>query len=70
MCRENIDVAPIVPADHPAINGVRAWAIDPALTERLWQLSERSTGVRFEACGGPSAGVGALRPPCRLPVDE
>ncbi|MDM0008320.1 oxidoreductase [Variovorax sp. J22G73] len=46
---ENVDVAPIVPADHPATTGVRAWAIDPALAERLWQLSERLTGVRLEA---------------------
>lgn len=49
MCCENVDVAPIVPADRPAINCVRAWAIDPALAERLWQLSERLTRVRFEA---------------------
>ena len=46
---ENVEVAEAVPADDIGITGVRAWATDPELAERLWQLSEKSTGVKFEA---------------------
>jgi hypothetical protein len=43
-----------VPADFAlqgtgqVLTGVLPWAIDPEFAERLWQLSERMTGVRFE----------------------
>jgi NAD(P)-dependent dehydrogenase (short-subunit alcohol dehydrogenase family) len=33
------------------LKGVLPWAIDPELAERLWQLSQRMTGVRFETGG-------------------
>jgi NAD(P)-dependent dehydrogenase (short-subunit alcohol dehydrogenase family) len=46
---ENVDVAVAVPADHADPSGVRPWAIAPELAERLWPLSEKLTGVSFEA---------------------
>ena len=36
-----------VPADDKGFSGVRPWAIDAALADKLWTLSERMTGVRF-----------------------
>jgi NAD(P)-dependent dehydrogenase (short-subunit alcohol dehydrogenase family) len=42
---ENCNVAEAVPADSQALQGVRPWATDPALAERLWALSEKITGV-------------------------
>lgn len=41
---ENCDIAPAVPTESIEILGVRPWATDPELAERLWQLSERLTG--------------------------
>ena len=32
---------------HQVLNGVIPWAIDPDTAERLWQLSEEMTGVKF-----------------------
>ena len=42
---EDVDIAIAVPADHPEPRGVRPWAMDPALAERLWAKSEEWTGV-------------------------
>jgi NAD(P)-dependent dehydrogenase (short-subunit alcohol dehydrogenase family) len=44
---EDADIAVAVPADAPVTVGVRPWAIDPALAERLWTLSERWTGAHL-----------------------
>jgi NAD(P)-dependent dehydrogenase (short-subunit alcohol dehydrogenase family) len=44
---EDCDIAAPVPVDDKGFTGVRPWAIDPALAERLWDLSERMTGVKF-----------------------
>ncbi len=44
---EDCDIAELVPDDDKGMRGVRAWAIDPAAADRLWELSERMTGVRF-----------------------
>jgi NAD(P)-dependent dehydrogenase (short-subunit alcohol dehydrogenase family) len=44
---EDCDVAVAVPADDKGFSGVRPWAVDPGLAEKLWTLSERMTGVRF-----------------------
>jgi NAD(P)-dependent dehydrogenase (short-subunit alcohol dehydrogenase family) len=41
---EDVDVAPAVPADYPEPRGVRPWATDPELAERLWKKSEAWTG--------------------------
>jgi len=46
---EDVDIARPVPADYPEPRGVRPWAMDPALAERLWQRSEQWTGVTFGA---------------------
>jgi NAD(P)-dependent dehydrogenase (short-subunit alcohol dehydrogenase family) len=46
---EDADIAEAVPADFPEPRGVRPWAMDPALAERLWKTSERWTGVTFRA---------------------
>jgi NAD(P)-dependent dehydrogenase (short-subunit alcohol dehydrogenase family) len=42
---EDVDVAAIVAADATLPVGVRPWAIDPDLAERLWRLSEEWTGA-------------------------
>lgn len=52
---ENCDVALLVADDYTAapgvsfarMRGVRSWAIDPEKADRLWRLSEQSTGVRL-----------------------
>ena len=44
---EDCDIAPAVAADAAVWNGVRPWAIDPALADQLWTLSENMTGLRF-----------------------
>jgi hypothetical protein len=43
---EDVDIAEAVPADAPGVRGVRPWASDPELAERLWTLTEAWTGVR------------------------
>jgi len=47
----DVDIAPAVPADSKDHAGVRPWAMDPMLADRLWELSEKLTGVSF--VGGP-----------------
>ncbi|MGZ3464760.1 MAG: oxidoreductase [Gemmatimonadaceae bacterium] len=42
---EDCDIAEAVPADFPEQRGVRPWATDPSLAERLWTMSEAWTGV-------------------------
>jgi NAD(P)-dependent dehydrogenase (short-subunit alcohol dehydrogenase family) len=44
---EDVDIAVAVPADFPEPRGVRPWAMDPDLAERLWTKSEEWTGARF-----------------------
>lgn len=44
---EDCDIAQAVPADDKSFAGVRPWAIDPAIADKLWSLSEQMTGVRF-----------------------
>lgn len=46
---EDCDIAEAAPADHPQPKGVRPWANDPALAEKLWERSEAWTGVRWGA---------------------
>jgi len=46
---EDVDIAVPIPADHPGPAGVRPWAIDPDLAERLWHMSETLTGVAFHS---------------------
>lgn len=46
---EDCDIAVAVPADDKGFSGVRPWAIDQALADKLWTLSERMTGVSFPA---------------------
>ncbi len=42
---EDCDIAVAVAADAPRGPGVRPWAIDPELAEKLWAASEAWTGV-------------------------
>lgn len=42
---ENCDIAPAVAADSTETLGVRPWATDPEIAERLWDLSEKLTGI-------------------------
>ena len=44
---EDVDIAEAVSADSPAPRGVRPWAIDRGLAERLWVKSEEWTLVPF-----------------------
>lgn len=44
---ENCDVARINVAGSAERGGVRPWAVDPDLAERLWRLSEALTGTRL-----------------------
>jgi hypothetical protein len=46
---ENCDVAMAVPATSTELLGVRPWAIDPEMANRLWHSSEQLTGRRFRA---------------------
>ncbi|MCA9516199.1 MAG: SDR family NAD(P)-dependent oxidoreductase [Myxococcales bacterium] len=48
---EDCDVAAAVPADSPLGTGVRPWATDPELAERLWAATEGWTGVVFTPRG-------------------
>ncbi|MCZ8516738.1 hypothetical protein O9H85_31115 [Paenibacillus filicis] len=48
----DVDIAEVVPAFTlqgvtQVVEDVLPWAIDPDLAERLWQLSEEMTGVKF-----------------------
>jgi hypothetical protein len=45
---QDVDIAEILPPDSASNVGVRSYAIDPKAAERLWSLSERLTGVKFE----------------------
>ena len=42
---EDVDIAEAVPADPPEPHGVRPWAMDADLAERLWKKSMEWTGV-------------------------
>lgn len=44
---EDTDIAVAVPAETQTPEGVRPWAIDPVAAERLWDLTERWTGVSY-----------------------
>ena len=44
---EDCDIAIAVPADYPEPRGVRPWARDPEVAERLWRASEEWTGARL-----------------------
>jgi NAD(P)-dependent dehydrogenase (short-subunit alcohol dehydrogenase family) len=44
---EDCDIAEQVADDDKGMRGVRGWAIDAAAADRLWELSEAMTGVRF-----------------------
>jgi len=45
---QDCDIAVANPADSKSNGGVWPWAIDPELAEKLWTLSEKLTGVKFE----------------------
>ncbi len=42
---EDVDIAEAVPAESKEQRGVRPWATDPELAERLWKRSEGWTGL-------------------------
>jgi len=44
---EDCNVSEAVPADSQEFRGVRPWATDPVLAERLWTLSEEITTLRL-----------------------
>lgn len=44
---EDVDIARAVAGDSSEDAGVRPWAIDPQLAQRLWTLSEALAGVQF-----------------------
>jgi NAD(P)-dependent dehydrogenase (short-subunit alcohol dehydrogenase family) len=46
---EDVDIAAPMAEGPPAEHGVKAWATDRELAERLWTKSEEWTGVKFSA---------------------
>lgn len=46
---EDVDIAEAVPADSPEPHGVRPWARDPDLAERLWAKTEAWTSSTLSA---------------------
>jgi NAD(P)-dependent dehydrogenase (short-subunit alcohol dehydrogenase family) len=44
---EDVEIAEAVAADFPEQRGVRPWAMDRSLADRLWTKSEEWTGVTF-----------------------
>jgi NAD(P)-dependent dehydrogenase (short-subunit alcohol dehydrogenase family) len=42
---ENCDISPLVPVGTTEQLGVYPWAVDPALADRLWNLSEQLLGL-------------------------
>ena len=44
---ENCDIALPVPGDSTELRGVRPWAMDREFADKLWNLSERLTGIFF-----------------------
>jgi NAD(P)-dependent dehydrogenase (short-subunit alcohol dehydrogenase family) len=46
---EDCDIAELLPDTDASMRGVRSWACDPVQAQQLWALSERMTGVSFEA---------------------
>lgn len=41
------DISPLVPDTSEQTNGVRRWAVDPNMAQRLWQLSEQLCGINW-----------------------
>ena len=41
------DISSIVADDSPQVNGVRKWAIDPVMADRLWSMSEKLVGLKW-----------------------
>jgi NAD(P)-dependent dehydrogenase (short-subunit alcohol dehydrogenase family) len=46
---EDVEIASPIAADATSTSGVKPWAVNPELAERLWTLSEKLTGVTFDA---------------------
>ncbi|WP_259782052.1 oxidoreductase [Aestuariispira ectoiniformans] len=46
---EDCNIAVAEEADSATLSGVRPWARDPALADRLWRLSEEMTGITVAA---------------------
>jgi NAD(P)-dependent dehydrogenase (short-subunit alcohol dehydrogenase family) len=44
---QDVDIAEAVPSDSKKPSGVRPWAIDKDMAERLWNLSEKLTRSKF-----------------------
>lgn len=44
---EDCDIAKALPPDAQTFDGVRPWATDHAIADRLWDASEKLTGARF-----------------------
>jgi NAD(P)-dependent dehydrogenase (short-subunit alcohol dehydrogenase family) len=52
---EDVEIAEVRRPDSASNDGVSPWAIDPNAAERLWSLSEKLTGVKFDS--GPAAEI-------------
>ncbi|MBU1376151.1 MAG: SDR family NAD(P)-dependent oxidoreductase [Alphaproteobacteria bacterium] len=44
---ENCDIAPLVPDEGRAPYGVKSWALDAHVADRLWSLCQKMAGVRL-----------------------
>jgi len=53
----NCDISPLVPGTSEETDGVREWAIDPTMAERLWELSEQLSGINWPESKSPTAQI-------------
>ena len=54
----NCDISPLVPDTSEQTDGVRRWAVDASMAERLWELSEQLCGIRWPESKSRTAQTG------------
>lgn len=53
----NCDISPLVPDASEQTDGVRRWAVDASMAERLWQLSEQLCGIKWSGSSSRTAQI-------------
>ena len=43
----NCDISPLVPDGSEQTDGVRRWAVDPSMAERLWEMSDQLCEIKW-----------------------
>ena len=54
----NCDISLLVPDTSEQTDGVRRWAVDASMAERLWELSERLCGIKWPESRSRTAQTG------------